>query len=85
LKAWFWGGGCPLCGQSGEERHDLQFWGGGGELLGLQEDPKTAQPVGVGFLGADREVFSITNSTSQEDCIGNVHAAIYEPRLYNDS
>jgi hypothetical protein len=79
------GGGCPLCGEAGEEGFDLQFWAGGGELVGFQKQPKTAQPVGVGFLGADREVFSITNSTQQEDCIRNVHAVIYEPRLYNDS
>jgi len=41
--------------------------------------------VGVGFLGADRELASTTNPTGQQDCIRNVQAAICEPRLQNDS
>ena len=67
------------------EQLNFPLWAGRGDLLILSEQAETAQPVGIGFLGLDGEVAAVTSATCQKDCIGNVHAVLYERLLYNQS
>jgi hypothetical protein len=54
------GGGNAGAGQHGEERFNLLFGGLGREGAVLEKEAVALDPVGVGLLGAEREVFSFT-------------------------
>jgi hypothetical protein len=54
-------GGNAGAGQLGEERLDLLFSGVSREGSVLEKEAVTLDPVGVGLLGAEREVFSFTS------------------------
>ena len=56
---------------------------GGEPVLGPEREAVTAAPAGVGFIGADRELFPTTNPAGQEDCLRSVQAAEYKPWLCN--
>ena len=54
------GGGNAGAGQHGEERFNLLFGGLRREGAVLEKEAVALDPVGVGLLGAEREVFSFT-------------------------
>ena len=55
------GGGNAGAGQHGEERLNLLFGRLGWEVAVLEKEAVALDPVGVGLLGAEREVFSFTS------------------------
>ena len=57
---------------------DLQFGCWGLVLWILEKGAVTAQPVGIGFFGADSEVPEHTNLSHQPDCMLDLHSVLYE-------
>ncbi len=55
------GGGNAGAGQHGQERLNLLVGGLRSKGAALEKESVAVDPVGVGFLGAEREVFSFTS------------------------
>jgi hypothetical protein len=48
------------------------------ERVGAEKEAITANPMGIGFFGAEGEMLAPASFAPQMDCIGNLHDAIYE-------